>query len=162
MATKRGMGDRGRGKIRQNWQDIESGTVKPSWLTGAPSEQNQKLKEEIDESNAEYTKSFDTQTVLSIPEPDYYHGPNKSTRVIRHRFVPNSRNTAVGGLGTAYIQFGGTRKNGTKKTEDIYAYYNVPASVYLNFCNTNSKGQAINAWTSNYPDYEKIDDPSVF
>lgn len=153
----------GRERLRRNWNDIESGKPTTSWLTGGGlSEKGTQFQEDIDAANAEYTSLFDTKTVISIPEPDYYQGPELSTRVIKHRFVPNSRNSAVGMLGTAYIQFGGTRKNGKQKTQDIYAYYDVPSSVYLNFCNSNSKGQTIDAWTRDYSGYKKINDPSVF
>jgi hypothetical protein len=130
------------------------------WVTGGePTAKGQKFREEIEKQNASDMQIFATQTVISIPEPEYYQGPVRSTRVIRHRFVPNK---ATGLTGTAYIQFGGTRKNGKRKTEDIYAYYNMPPSVYLDFCNTDSKGQTIDAWTRNYPDYRKLNDPSVF
>jgi hypothetical protein len=130
------------------------------WVVGGrPSAKGQKFLDDIEAQNAADMQMFATQTVISIPEPDYYKGPERSTRVIRHRFVPSR---ATGLTGTAYVQFGGTRKNGKRKTEDIYAYYNVPPSVYLDFCNTESKGQTIDAWTRNYPDYQKLNDPSVF
>lgn len=150
----------GRERLRKNWDDIETNSPTPSWLTGGGlSEKGTKFQEQIDESNKEYNSLFDTKTVISIPEPDYYQGPELSTRVIKHRFVPNKM---TGLTGTAYVQFGGTRKNGKRKTEDIYAYYNVPPSVYLDFCQSDSKGQTIDAWTTNYPDYRKLNDPSVF
>ena len=130
------------------------------WITGGePSDKNRRLGDEIEKQNQKEMDLFKTQTVISIPEPEYYQGPELSTRVIRHRFVPNR---ATGLTGTAYVQFGGTRKNGKRKTEDIYAYYDMPPSVYLDFCQTDSKGQTIDAWTRNYPDYRKLNDPSVF
>jgi len=130
------------------------------WITGGePSDKNRRLGDEIEKQNQKEMDLFKTQTVISIPEPEYYKGPELSTRVIRHRFVPNR---ATGLTGTAYVQFGGTRKNGKRKTEDIYAYYDMPPSVYLDFCQSDSKGQTIDAWTRNYPDYRKLNDPSVF
>ena len=150
----------GRERLRKNWNDIESGSPTASWLTGGGlSEKGTQFQEQIEESNKEYTSLFDTKTVISIPEPDYYQGPELSTRVIKHRFVPNKM---TGLTGTAYVQFGGTRKNGKQKTQEIYAYYEMPPSVYLDFCQSNSKGQTIDAWTRNYPNYQKINDPSVF
>jgi hypothetical protein len=149
----------GRERLRKNWNDIETDSPTPSWLTGGGlSEKGQQFQEQIDESNKEYTSLFDTKTVISIPEPDYYQGPELSTRVIKHRFVPNRM---TGLTGTAYVQFGGTRKNGKKKTQEIYEYNDMPPSVYLDFLNTNSKGQTIEAWTRDY-NYKKINDPSVF
>jgi hypothetical protein len=153
-------------RLTRDREALSDEPSKLSWLTGGGlSEKGKKFQEEIDKSNEEYNSLFATKTVISIPEPDYYQGPELSTRVIKHRFVPNNSGITATGLnmtGTAYVQFGGTRKNGKRKTEDIYAYYNMPPSVYLDFCQTDSKGQTIDAWTTNYPDYRKLNDPSVF
>lgn len=173
MPPRRGLGDIGRGRVRQNWQDIESGTSAPNWLTGGGvSEENQRLREEIEDTNKQLREDMDTKDVYSLPDlwPDksnYYQGPSRSTRVSKHRFVPENSGSSIipSTNGTVFVKFTNMRKRADGSTyirrENVYAYFNVPHSVYKSFTTTGSKGQFINHTMNNYT-YAQLDDDSVF
>lgn len=177
MATKRGIGDIGRQRIRKNWEDIESGSTTPSWLVGGPpSEQNQALREQIEAENQAFAEQIGAQSVEQLVDlwPDksnYYKGPKKSTRVWKHRFVMEPSNTQTAfptGLGTVFVQFTNLRqhKDGSiyegKYHGAVEAYYHVPYSVYQSFTETQSKGQFINHTLNGYNHVNLGTDDSVF
>lgn len=88
------------------------------------------------------------------PEDNYGQGPDRSTRVAAHKFVPHPAERkylteraglrSVGGntLGTVYVKF--------HKRGDVYKYSHVPESVYNSFANSNSKGRFINDFLDSY------------
>lgn len=100
--------------------------------------------------------SFDTQFVGDArpPKDNYGQGPDRSTRVASHKFVPHPkeqqylldkagiRRNAVEQLGTVYVKF--------HKYGDVWKYKNVPASVYTSFSTSNSKGRFINQYLNHY------------
>ena len=102
-----------------------------------------------------------------IPDNDsrlYGQGPNRSTRVAAHKFVPLGRlmSRAAGGqkaatmgikYGTVYVKF---QNNGA-----IYRYNNVPDHLYQNFRNSNSKGKFINNFLDNYSPTPAPNDPNA-
>lgn len=169
MARKKpGIQPYGRERLRKNWDDIESGTSTPSWLVGAPSDKNKKLGEEIERTNESMLSQFEEQEVQTLPDlwPDrsnYYKGPQKSTRVSAHSFSldPPSNPNVPATTGTMFVRFTNMRPNGTVRRENIYAYYKVPYSVYLDFSRSTSKGRYINRIDKIYT-YARLDDPSVF
>jgi hypothetical protein len=84
----------------------------------------------------------------------YGQGPNKSTRVASHKFVPYGRlmNRSMGNqkatsagikFGAVYVKF---QNNG-----NVYRYDHVPDHIYQNFRNNPSKGKFINDFLNNYP-----------
>jgi hypothetical protein len=84
----------------------------------------------------------------------YGQGPDKSTRVASHKFVPYGRlmNRSMGNqqatsagikFGTVYVKF---QNNG-----NVYRYDHVPDHIYQNFRNNPSKGKFINNYLNNYP-----------
>lgn len=167
-----GMGDIGRGRVRQNWKEIESGNPAPTWLTGGGlSEQQQTLKDQIEGENQQLLQDMDSQGVQSLPDlwPDksnYYQGPSRSTRVSKHRFVPYDTDSLIPSTdGTMFVEFTNMRKRADGSTyirrTNVYAYFNVPYSVYKSFTTTGSKGQFINKIDKIYS-YAQLDDPSVF
>jgi len=167
-----GMGDVGRGRVRQNWKDIESGSTAPTWLTGGGlSESGQNLKDQIDVENNQLLEDMDTADTYSLPDlwPDksnYYQGPSRSTRVSKHRFAPYDTDSLIPSTeGTMFVEFTNMRQRADGSTyirrTNIYAYFNVPYSVYKSFTTTGSKGQFINKIDKTYS-YAKLDDPSVF
>lgn len=177
MPRKRpGIQSPGRERLRQNWEDI-IGTedqppkeVQPTWLVGYPSEKDVALKEEIAATNLAEQQFMDTDEVESLPDlwpkrgveegGNYYQGPYKSTRVSRHRFIPE-KTGLTGVTGTMYVEFTNMRPNGSIRRTNVYKYNKVPYAVYKSFTMTNSKGQFINKLTPVY-NYERIDNPSVF
>lgn len=88
------------------------------------------------------------------PEDNYGQGPDRSTRVAAHKFVPHPAeknyllnragvtNKSVNTLGTVYVKF--------HKRGDTYKYSHVPESVYNSFANSNSKGRFINDFLNSY------------
>ncbi len=88
------------------------------------------------------------------PENNYGQGPDRSTRVASHKFVPypaekqylmdkaGLSNNAVNELGTVYVKF--------HKRGDVYKYNHVPQSVYNSFANSTSKGRFINDFLNSY------------
>ena len=92
-----------------------------------------------------------------MPDTDsslYGQGPDKSTRVASHKFVPYGRlmNRSMGNqnatsagikFGTVYVKF---QNNG-----NVYRYDHVPDHIYQNFRNNPSKGKFINDFLNNYP-----------
>lgn len=144
----------GRERLRRQWSEIESGDSideieNPLWVVGRTPTPTEELSQDI---NEQYNVLLDTQEVIPLEDlwPDksnYGFGPMYSTRVVKHRFVPNPRedggarlNRLIPGLGTVYIKF--------QKRGDVYAYYNVPLNVYEDFARSSSKGKFIN---ENYP-----------
>lgn len=101
--------------------------------------------------------NYDTYFVADArpPEDNYEQGPDRSTRVAAHKFVPHPAekkyllaksgvNPQYGTnvLGTVYVKF--------HKRGDIYKYYNVPESIYSSFSSSNSKGRFINNFLNSY------------
>jgi hypothetical protein len=88
------------------------------------------------------------------PKDNYGQGPDRSTRVASHKFVPHPAeqkyllnragvtNNAVNTLGTVYVKF--------HKRGDTYKYSHVPESVYNSFANSTSKGRFINQFLNSY------------
>jgi hypothetical protein len=88
------------------------------------------------------------------PEDNYGQGPDLSTRVAAHKFVPHPAekqymldkvgltNSAANNLGTVYVKF--------HKRGDVYKYSHVPESIYHSFANSTSKGRFINNYLNNY------------
>lgn len=88
------------------------------------------------------------------PEDNYGQGPDRSTRVAAHKFVPHPAeqkylldkvgltNNAENTLGTVYVKF--------HKRGDVYKYNHVPESIYNSFANSTSKGRFINNYLNNY------------
>jgi hypothetical protein len=167
MARKRpGIQGPGRERLRQNWEDIEAGRVgnEPSWLVGQQSEENLKLREDVAATNLAEQQFMETEEVESLDDlwPDksnYYQGPTQSTRVSRHRFVPE-RSVVFVVQGTMYFEFTNMR-NGRVRRTNVYRYNKVPYPVYKDFTMATSKGQKINVLDKVYQ-YERIDDTSVF
>jgi hypothetical protein len=97
---------------------------------------------------------YPVERVTPDTDPELYgQGPDKSTRVASHKFVPYGRlmSRAAGGqaaaalgirYGTVYVKF---QNNG-----NIYRYDSVPDHLYQNFRNSNSKGKFINNFLNNY------------
>ena len=94
---------------------------------------------------------------------NYYQGPSKSTRVSKHMFSlnPPSNPNLPPTHGTMFVKFTNMRPNGTIRRENVYAYYDVPFSVYKSFSISTSKGQYINRIDKVYT-YARLDDDSVF
>lgn len=177
---KAGMGDYGRQRIRRNWEDIESGNLEPSgatkWLVGGePTEENSRLKEAIAAENEAFNAAISAQDVTALVDlwPDksnYYQGPSRSTRVVRHRFVLNQASGVIPtNLGTIFVQFTNLRQRKSDGTvyegkfhNAVYAYFDVPYSVYQSFTQTHSKGQFINHTLNNYTYADLKKDDSVF
>jgi hypothetical protein len=102
---------------------------------------------------------YDAYTGIEWVTPDddpsnYGQGPNRSTRVKAHKFVPygalmnramgNQAATAAGiKFGTVFVRF--------QNNDNIYRYDHVPDHVYQSFRNSNSKGKFINDFLNNYP-----------
>jgi hypothetical protein len=88
------------------------------------------------------------------PEDNYGQGPDRSTRVAAHKFVPHPaekkylldragvRDKSTNNLGTVYVKF--------HKRGDTYKYSHVPESIYNSFANSNSKGRFINDFLNAY------------
>lgn len=140
------------------------------WLTGGgpTDDRNKALREEIERNNESILYSMGEQDVTTLPDlwPDksnYYQGPSKSTRVSKHMFSlnPSSSPYVPPTHGTMYVKFTNMRPNGTIRRENIYAYYDVPHSVYVSFTASTSKGQEINRLDKIY-NYARLDDESVF
>lgn len=103
--------------------------------------------------DAEYAP-YPVERVSPDTDPSLYgQGPNKSTRVAAHKFVPYGRlmNRSMGDqkgnaagikYGAIYIKF---QNNG-----NIYRYDHVPDHVYQDFRNNHSKGNYINDHLNNY------------
>jgi len=166
---KTGIGEYGQERLRKNWQDIASDSPTPSWVVGGPpSEANQRLRDQIQSGNEQFQEESSAQDTQTLPDlwPDksnYYQGPTRSTRVSRHRFVLNKTNGAIPtNLGTVFVKFTNMRPNGRIRREDVYAYFDVPFSIYKSFTSTNSKGQFINHTLNNYQYANLNKDESVF
>ena len=98
---------------------------------------------------------YPVERVMPDDDPTLYgQGPDKSTRVASHKFVPygrlmtrsmgNQRAVASGiKFGTVYVKF---QNNG-----NVYRYDHVPDHIYQNFKNSPSKGRFINDFLNNYP-----------
>jgi hypothetical protein len=116
-------------------------------------------REEGDEEFEEANIDFDTQFVIDAkpPKDNYGLGPDRSTRVAAHKFVPSllSRAGVKSGttLGTVYVKFQPNMQG--KRANDIYRYKNVPENVYEQFAQSNSKGRFINNFLNSYP-YSRI------
>ena len=179
MPRKRpGIQGPGRERLRRNWEDIIGSEdqppkeVAPTWLVGNYTEEQLQLKEDVAATNLAEKQFMETERVESLPDdPElYYQGPTKSTRVSRHRFVPE-RTGATGVIGTVYVEFTNMRKNGTIRRTNVYRYNKVPYPVYKSFTVAQSKGSHFATPNSKGPagfkfdaiySYERIDDPSVF
>lgn len=97
-------------------------------------------------------EGYPTEYVEQIsPDDDpalYGQGPDRSTRVAAHKFVPlYTRLATRAGItnGTVYIKF---HKRGPKG--QIWKYERVPVTVYSAFTRSNSKGRFINQFLNNY------------
>lgn len=157
-ARKPGMGEAGRERLRRNWSDIDSGNLENStWSAGKQSEEDATLREEIANQNFLVEQRIRTQYVQPLEDKpeNYGQGPGKSTRVIMHRFVPNREE----GLGQMVPSTHGVVFVGFQKRNDVYAYYDVPYSVYQSFAMSNSKGRFINSTLNNY-DYVNLKNTS--
>lgn len=165
--------------LNQDLQSLGRGESLPggkdfSWLTGGePSESNRRLSEEIDRENQRILTEMEEQDVETLPDlwpkkgveegGNYYQGPTKSTRVSKHMFSlnPPANPNVPATHGTMFVRFTNMRPNGSVRRENVYAYYNVPFSVYTDFSRSNSKGQYINRIDKIY-NYARLDDESVF
>ncbi len=112
---------------------------------------------------------FDVQYVADAkpPKDNYGQGPNSSTRVASHKFVPRLGPTLREGqtseigtksrrgtaLGTIYVRF--QPKTSGARANDIYKYNNVPETVYEQFSQSRSKGRFINTHLNKYP-YSRV------
>jgi hypothetical protein len=111
---------------------------------------------------------FDVQYVddAKPPKDNYGQGPNASTRVASHKFVPRvgtsvGEGTATVGtlsrrgtpLGTVYVKF--QPKISGARANDVYRYNNVPETVYEQFSQSRSKGRFINTHLNKYP-YSRV------
>lgn len=174
MPKKRGLGPVGLERIKQSLEEVnspsENGPALPWLVGGPPSTKNQELAEQIRRENAEFVDSIGAKDVVTLPDlwPDrsnYYKGPQRSTRVSRHRFVMNRSATGTvlpTGLGTVFVKFTNMRPNGRVRRQDVYAYYDVPFTVYQAFSGSNSKGQFINHTLNQYLYANLNKDESVF
>jgi hypothetical protein len=93
---------------------------------------------------------------------EYGQGPDRSTRVAAHKFVPFTTGgdgrlmrRTQGNLGSIYVRFQ-RPWNGI----DIYVYKNVPESVYDRFSGSSSKGKFINDVLNTYPYAPAQTDPN--
>jgi hypothetical protein len=107
----------------------------------------------IDEAVYEAYTNIEWVTPDDDPS-NYGQGPNRSTRVKAHKFVPYGplMNRAMGNqaavsagikFGTVYVRF--------QNNNNIYRYDHVPDHIYQSFRNSNSKGKFINDFLNNYP-----------
>lgn len=87
------------------------------------------------------------------PKYNYGQGPERSTRVAAHKFVPNlTARAGIPGIevmGTVYVRFQPNMQG--KRANDMWEYRNVPQSIYDDFSNSNSKGRFINTHLNSYP-----------
>ena len=133
--------------------------------SGIGDEGRRRAFERIEEALNPQRPGVDIETstypvIQVVPDDDprlYGQGPTKSTRVARHKFVPNPEPSygtpeellrGLAGLdtvGTVYVEFWKMGKNGKQ-----WAYKNVPKSIYDQFSNNNSKGHFINTTLNNY------------
>ena len=86
------------------------------------------------------------------PSDNYGQGPDRSTRVAAHKFVPNPRERIKGQLGdssnilgTVYVKFHKPGRRG-----QVWKYTQVPEHIYESFSESNSKGSFINNFLNNY------------
>lgn len=89
------------------------------------------------------------------PEDNYGQGPDRSTRVAAHKFVPLNPEQQKGGLGVRAGLRGGQEVLGTvyvkfQKKGNTYKYTYVPESVYKRFSESTSKGRFINQFLNSY------------
>lgn len=133
----------------------EEDHLPPFEMFGSPRVKSENLPTEGEEGGMSI--NYDTYYVADArpPEDNYGQGPDRSTRVASHKFVPNPAekqylmarsgvNPQYGSntLGTVYVKF--------HKRGDIYRYNHVPESIYNNFANSNSKGRFINDFLNSY------------
>lgn len=133
----------------------EEDHLPPFEMFGSPRVRSENLPTEGEEGGISI--NYDTYFVADArpPEDNYGQGPDRSTRVASHKFVPHPAEkqylTAKAGvnpqygtnvLGTVYVKF--------HKRGDIYKYNHVPESIYNSFANSNSKGRFINDFLNSY------------
>lgn len=96
------------------------------------------------------SKAFGAYQVTPLPnKPENYgRGPNKSTRVVAHKFVPGAKvndqflGRDVINSGTVYVKF--ARPSKQQGGDATYKYTNVPVATYESFRGSASKGRFIN------------------
>lgn len=108
-------------------------------------------------------KVYDTEFVEDArpPQDNYGQGPNWSTRVSAHKFVPDeygrlmSRAINRGNVkfGTVYVKF---QNNG-----NVWKYERVPDTIYESFRLSTSKGKFINQYLNKYSYGQVTDDPNI-
>lgn len=116
-------------------------------------------------SDDEDFESYPVERVIPDDDPTLYgQGPDRSTRVASHKYVPYgrliSRTLSAQGefaagvrYGVVYVKF---QNNGA-----VYRYDRVPDYVYQSFRNNVSKGKFINHTLNNY-DYQRANgDPNA-
>ena len=158
MARKGGLGpNRGKGNA-----DYNEGAAFP-WAI--PDEVTQKVVNRAKTIADLYqTNTEDVNSLIEVPE-NYGKGPQFSTRLTKHKFIPKGGiNTLIptsNNLGTVYVLFEGTRKNGQPKGPDVYKYENVPLAIYHDFSRSNSKGAYIHKSLDRY-NYTKLGGADAF
>lgn len=134
--------------------DEEDGTLSEFNMFGEP--RRSPVAPEIGETgNVEVDYSTYFVEDARPPEDNYGQGPDRSTRVAAHKFVPLNPEKQFGGvgvrsglrqgqetLGTVYVKF--------QKKGNVYKYHYVPETVYKMFSESTSKGRFINQFLNNY------------
>ena len=121
------------------------------------------------------TQEFGVYQVSPLPDrpENYGHGPDQSTRVKAHRFVPQTKqNSQLSSLmaneedleklrkglntGTVYVRFVRGKRNASGTSEPVYyKYLNVPVGAYSNFRDNTSKGRDVTRTLDNFP-YSRV------
>ena len=116
----------------------------------------------LDESEYEV---YPVERVVPDRDPTLWgQGPNRSTRVASHKFVPygrllnrasGSQTEVVAGIkyGTVYVKF---QNNG-----NVWRYDHVPDHIYQNFRNSSSKGAFINQFLNKYSYGQALNDSNA-
>lgn len=138
----------------------EEDHLPPFEMFGSPRVKSQDVPTEGEEGNTPI--DYGTQYVGDArpPKDNYGQGPDLSTRVAAHKFVPHpaekqyllaksgvSQGYGTNVIGTVYVKF--------HKRGDVYKYQHVPESIYDNFANSTSKGRFINQFLNSYK-YSRI------
>lgn len=172
--AKGGIGRPGKDRLKRNWEEIESGNLSPatprtSFAPRIPENYAEPIglagpmlgestdfeaEEQYGVQTSEYGV-YHVNMLTDVPR-NYYKGPNNSTCVLAHKFIPMSRETdALGRMvvntGTVYVRFGKKRSSrGSVDINRVYKYTNVPLAVYQNFRNNYSKGRFVHNVLNSY------------
>ena len=133
MARKRGLGDLGRQRFRDNIE--ATGTY-----TGS-----QRIEQERERVREGRDSPYPTTSLKDISPwyPGQNHPPDESSRVQAFKFLPVSEEGFGNVYGTVFVRF---IKYGTP-----WKYSNVPLTTYQSFFASPSKGKFINSTLNNYP-----------